>query len=825
MVLIWHANKNTKMQRPRLISPFSLAGFVVAVLVVLILLYPHRKLYEQVEVDENVDAVSIQYLLNLLTTEPDNFELRLHLAKSYVSLGEYEKALNILAPLFASDEAQWREKALLVKLDILLRLVFAEQPGSIVRGSKMAQFSRTLQDSEKLIGTVKGLRQLVHLAELSNNLDFAELIMARLLLINENLIDLDEAARVALANGHYLLSAQYTWRSRQLANDDEKKIAYLQLAMRTLQAGGLGHIGLDWVQALPYVEWQRKDVLFELTKLAMASNRPKLASELAQKLVGLVGDSHEEIKFVQSYFEIAYVALLGNQDLLYGLKLAQIAVKQSPNDFKWHERLAQVAEWSGHPQIAIVEWRWLAQHQGEEKYWQSWMRLADALFDYQAQITGLEHEWKRNGHNEKYVKKIVQLYEYLGQPEDAVAWLDRNGNAEIHPEYLVIAAEILNSMGKEAEAVDHYRLYLSRNTASPELAVTIATLWQRMERYQEAYELLLHTRDKAKPDHKLFWVNFGELAWRLKEYDEAIIAYRHLSDAPDAELNEQVRLFQSIKMKDLRLAAQTAEIYWLKSGRFDLFMSAVDSYAALKDWQSVQRLYKITDAPKWRDYDNNLRFISLRAEMYKNVGNYAAAERDYRFLAMHYPNDMAIKESYLWMLIDAHNFNQLDVLMQRWEKFLPKAQNLWDVFAAGHLALSRPSQAIIIYDRMATTHANDELWLINYASTLETVGQIIRAGKIRNQVWKNRKYKTTQLDWLKTSSNVKDIEALRMLLLNDPSLGQGVLWKLLKDGSDELKQNTQFIELAAAWLNDHDQNDASRAWLIRQYARKLNTTP
>jgi len=64
-----------------------------------------------------------------------------------------------------------------------------------------------------------------------------------------------------------------------------------------------------------------------------------------------------------------------------------------------------------------------------------------------------------------------------------------------------------------------------------------------------------------------------------------------------------------------------------------------------------------------------------------------------------------------------------------------------------------------------------------------------------------------------------------LLLLNDPTLGQGVLWKLLRDGSPELKRNSQFIELATVWLNDHDQNDASRAWLIRQYAHQIIPAP
>lgn len=388
---------------------------------------------------------------------------------------------------------------------------------------------------------------------------------------------------------------------------------------------------------------------------------------------------------------------------------------------------------------------------------------------------------------------------------------------------LLLSAELLTNMGREKEAQARYRRYLKRNIASPDLAVTIAALFQRAGLYQEAFGVLMRSKPLAKPENELFWINFGELAWILKQYDEAVIAYRILSDAPEADLNHQIRLMQSLKQNDPRLAAKTAEQYWVKSGHIELFMIAAENYAALKDWKSVQRLYKLTEIPKWRDYDNNLRFVTIRAEMHKKVGNYAAAEHDYQFLSARYPADSAVKESYLWLLIDAHKLNQLDVLMQRWNKLLPRAPNLWDVFAAGHLVLSRPNQALILYERMAKSHAQDELWLLNYAATLESDGQIKRAGQIRNQIWQKRRNKQTNVDWLNTRANANDIEALRLLLLNDPTLGQSILWKLLRDGSPELKQNSQFVELATVWLNDHDQNDASRAWLIRQYARRLNT--
>jgi len=812
------------MLRPRLISPLSLAGLTLAVVIVLVLLHPKQRLAEQIKSDAKVDEISLQYIKNLLATDPDNEELRLQLAKAYVSIGQYENAFATLQPLYASTNTRWREEAMLVKLGILLNFAFAETHGSPERKLKMEQFLQELRANEVQFTDPGSLRQLARLAELGGELQVAERIVLRLILAGATLQDLDAAARIALANGRYLESAQYTWRSRQLASDAAQKIIYLKLALSTLESGRMGHIGLEWVQKLPEAEWQSAEVLFSITKLALASNRPVLAADFANRLIALDASSTGLLRFNSAHYELAYTAFLGISDLPSALILAQTAVRREPENIIWRERLANVAEWSNQPQLAMVHWRWLATHRNSDADWQAWMRLAAALFDYDAQVIGLERDWRLHGRSEKYARKIIQLYEYLGQPADALTWLDKNGDETRHPELLLLSAELLTNMGREADASIRYRRYLKRHVASPDLAVTIAALLQRAGLYQEALDVLLRSRPQAQPADKKFWLSLGEVAWILKRYDDAIVAFRILSDAPDAELNQQVRLFQAIKQNNARLAARTAEEYWLKNGRIELFMNAVETYAVLNDWQAVQRLYRLTDEPKWRDYDNNLRFVSIRAEMHKHFGNFAAAEHDYRLLASRYPGDLAVKESYLWLLIDTQKLNQLDVLMQRWTKLLPSSPNLWSAYAAGHQILGRPSQALILYDRMAKSHSNDELWLINYASTLEAGGQVKKATSIRAQIWQKRRNRPGNSNWLNTGANANDIEALRMLLLNDPALGQGILWKLLRDGSAELKQNSQFVELATVWLNDNGQNDASRAWLIRQYARKLNTS-
>ena len=817
------ADWQTQAPRPRLISPVNLAGLIVAVGIVLILLFPQRRLSEQIRSNPRIDEVSLQYMRNLLATEPDNYELRLDLARDYAILGQYGRALEILQPLYINPDRRWREAAYLDKLDILAKIAYAAQPGSPERAKKMAQFKQALQDSETQLFGMPALKQLALIADSNGEPWLAERLMARYLRNSRKLGDFNDAAGLALANGHYLDSARYDWHARQLADNSEQKAYYLKQALAALEAGGMGETGLNWISQLNAREWQRPDILYRITQLALASDQPAKAAGFAAQLAGLTQSASGPIHFIPAYFELAYIALLGNRDLPQALQLAQIAVEREPGNTLWHERLAHLDEWTNHPREAQIQWRWLAIHKGSEPAWQAWMRLAGGLYDYAAQVLGLEHALTRHGNDETYAPQIVQLYEYLGEPEKALAWLDRNTDEALHPDLLLLSAELLTRMGRDQEALVRYRRYLRRNTAAPDVAVAIAGMMQRAGHYQEAFDALEQSRPQARPEDRLFWLTLGELSWQLKHYDQAIIAYRILSANPDAPLFQQQRLFEAIKKSHPREAARIAEQYWRKNGRIELFLNAADTYADLQDWPEVQRLYTLANAPKWRNYEDNFRFVALRAEMYNHTGNIIAAQRDYRFLIKRYPENSGLKESFLWLLLDDRQYRQLEWFMHKWARLLPATPRLWDVYAAGYLASGQPDYALALYNRMAPSHAGDELWLLNYAMTLEAGGQPKAAWQIRRRVWLQRLKRLHNSDWLAMHASSRDIEALRLLLLNDPAPGQTVLWKLLHQADPALMHNSQFAELAAVWLNSRAQNEAVRGWLIRQYAHWLYT--
>ena len=803
--------------RPRLVTPFGLIGLVVAVGVVLVLLYPQRFLLEQVRSGVKVDEVSLQYMRNLLATEPDNHALRLELARDYAKLGQFEKALELLQPLYALPK--WREEAAVKQIDILEMMLWQALPGSADRENKLSRLRQALYENEGRIFNADALRHLAEAAGQAGEAGLVQRTIERLVRISPDQASLGLAARVAEGAGQYLESAGYQWRACQLLSDQSLKTACILQTIRILQSGGLGRQGLQWVQQLPPNEWQRPEVLYSLTRLALAANLPAEADEFSAKLIAQEQSSDSVAAYVPAHFDLAYAAFLGNRDLPRAFDAARIAVEHEPGSSVWRERLAQVAEWTNQPGVAMKQWRWLALHHGKESAWQAWMRLAGGLFDYAAQIIGLQH--MSRGGDGRYARKIVKLYEDIGQPENALVWLKAQGDLPRRPDLQLLYSEILTHMGRDAEAISMYKQYLRQTVASPDLAVTIAGMMMRAGLYREAFDVLKKSQTQAKPKDQSFWLNLGELAWQLKEDEEAIVAYRILSDSPDAELFEQQRLFLALKRRNPRLAAQTAERYWLKSAQLELFMDAANTYAELKDWPEIERLYEKAEALKLHEYGRNFQFVSLRAEMHQHVGNFAAAIREKEFLARHYPGNSGVVESLLWLLMDAHQYEKLQYYLQKWARLIGRTPSLWDVYAAGQLSFGRPDDALVVYRRIAKSHAKDDLWMLNYAATLEAAGQRELAWKIRRQLWQRRLYRRS--GWLGLQANARDIEALRLLLLNEPALGQGVLWKLLREGAPALKQNSQFVELATAWLNDRDQDDATRSWLLHRYVSWLNT--
>ena len=83
--------------RARILSTGGLLTVAAMVLVVLVQLFPRQELIARLRAEKRNDELSVSYLANLLTSEPDNDELRILLAERHFALKQADRAEAVLA--------------------------------------------------------------------------------------------------------------------------------------------------------------------------------------------------------------------------------------------------------------------------------------------------------------------------------------------------------------------------------------------------------------------------------------------------------------------------------------------------------------------------------------------------------------------------------------------------------------------------------------------------------------------------------------------------------------------------------------------------------
>lgn len=98
--------------RARILSTSGLLAVSAMVLVLLVTLYPRQELIERLRGEPRNDALSVSYLANLLSSEPDNDELRILLAERHFALKQADRAEQVLSPLQTRAPAGGADTAL-----------------------------------------------------------------------------------------------------------------------------------------------------------------------------------------------------------------------------------------------------------------------------------------------------------------------------------------------------------------------------------------------------------------------------------------------------------------------------------------------------------------------------------------------------------------------------------------------------------------------------------------------------------------------------------------------------------------------------------------
>ncbi|EGF33372.1 hypothetical protein IMCC9480_461 [Oxalobacteraceae bacterium IMCC9480] len=776
----WYS-RDTGYERMALFSPWTIAGFGLAVGFGLLLVYPHRTLEQKLassELNSKPDRLTVEYLKVFLKAEPNALALRRALVGQLVRLGSYAEAREAMRPLQrASDpaiqrDAEWLELSMLEGEAYALS---ASTPAREVAMQRVRAQLRVLiglpqQDSQRLL-------VLARTALSAGEVDVAALAYQKIAARPEILAPeiYAEAARAALGLGDYRVAANLYFRAMVYTRVIDKRRDYFFAGMRTLQASGEAgdliasadqHVGtlIDDTATLKF-----------LARLAQSANRLDAAERYAKqllklsllerwqgrqlaswqspaqfyaglnrvdagplRLVRIADTSAPGLPFDDDAYTLSYTIFLANRNLNDARRVAESAVLQRPADAAWRKRLAQVNQWNTAPEAALPQWLAYARLSGDEAAWDTVLQLGSGLADIDAQVAAIAHKAEREPASVIWLERLLQVFEASGQPERALALLRTRLSHKSLPALrrreLDLLATLAERTGHDDESLAALRRLQAEFGTDSTVALRIANNLYRANHPAAAFAELERAGAVAPVSDGDFWRAYAELAMLLQNDAAARTGLRSLLAGDIQNDNDLTNLIGLLEVSQPLAAAQLAEFAYASKGNPRTALQALNLRARLADWAGARALLARLTPEQRRLLEQDPAFLTLRASIAQSGNDLDGALRDMRAALALRPNEMDMRAALLWMLVAKRDTVELNKALSLWAADAETNAVLWDPYAAANMSLNRQDRALHWF-RKGGFRSDDYLWLMSYAEVLDAVSQKEQAWRIRRHVW------------------------------------------------------------------------------------------
>jgi polysaccharide biosynthesis protein PelB len=277
------ATTDGRIARLILVTNRELLGAVVALIILLVLVFPNKKLFEELLSRSADNSLSIAYLENLLRSDQSNMDWRLLLAGAKVERISFSELDSLLQPIWLQGNKAQQQRARQIRLH---GISIADQ-----RGNQVLPKSEVDELLQQVMAESNNTTQLVRLANSAILLDRREIVLnvyRRMAQVSPKNYrkHLLEAAERSLGLGRYRLAADLYFLARQQA-PLQKARRYFRLAIGALMANN--HYSEALSDAERYLGDLKSDAetLRFLIRTARAADSSARAAHYARMLLDL----------------------------------------------------------------------------------------------------------------------------------------------------------------------------------------------------------------------------------------------------------------------------------------------------------------------------------------------------------------------------------------------------------------------------------------------------------------------------------------------------------------------------------------------------------
>ena len=860
--------------RARILSWGGLLGIAVLALGALVLVFPKKDLISLLRSEAGADnrELTLAYLRNIIRTEPKDLGLRLLLVEKLMDTGDLEGARVGLAeakPLAGAtaaaqeawdtwDLAWWQARLLQARKlgleaqrleaasELLARI--QRRIGSV---STPAQVFSSIQSARALRAELgpadAGAAGAVDGPWAQAALRVQNQLLARLLALpSSSMSDLTKGAGIALEDSGFQLASDLYLAARRKTTLPAERFKLLQQGVQALLGGGQPRDAWQTAvrEAMPVdsTDPNANATWWWLAGLALGASEPRQAALALRKVIPLTASPADLAKMLPpARLQVAWDTFAAAGDLPAALKVAEAALLSQPQNARWLERKAQVAEWSGLAPLALVAWLELMKRGASQKALANVFRLSPIVYDDAALLAAWLALARQRQLKPAEVDKVIEVYERQGSVDATLAFvrqlraktapIDATGAARLTG----IEARLLEQAGRPKEAIALLE-QLRLAGLSKDDALRLAFLQLKQGNLPLALRALQSVRAGQEGSGGAFdsayWALLADLAYETGERAIAQDALGRLIASGTLESYQGERAIRLLlEANQVPQAARLAGQLYPRFPQDRILYAWLDAIEAEKSPTGLRDLLAALLPEHRQKLEGSPSFLQRRAALFARLGDVALARRDYEQSLALRPDHVPTRLSYWWLLVD-----QLDKASLRSE--LARAGRggradaangalFGDVRAAAWQLLDQPQLALASLQPAARGHVNDFLWLMNYADLLDRTARQSQALRVRRHAWGVAQ---------RAAAQPADAEQARQALVTQLRLAAGFaggekkarLWRelgLLLNQSKALPQDPaqqrQAQELVGAWLLSEGRFDAAQRWLWQLHAARM----
>ncbi|CAM4047506.1 tetratricopeptide repeat protein [Comamonas aquatilis] len=793
--------QNSKSNVVRSDRPTTVLLWLIALLAVLIggalwLLFPKADLERQLANTQDDSELSLNYLTNLLESDPDNEHLLSLLKAKQRRQIEIKRAAEVASTQLLPDASA---------------AAWSHWGGLYSRYQEVEKYSsKSTRQIEQLrlevLGAIRAIprqglskEQTFYLA--SSSLALRDIPLAMSLYQELASISPDteqkskvyaDASRQLLGFSRYEEASQLLQSASKATQDPRQARSYLLEAMRVLQSANRAKDAMALAESNAETLGNDPETLRTLIDLARAAGKPAAAEKYVKQLLKITllqqwnaqqtiaiaqNDNSRQVfddgawslqsamwqgagwsmqhtaatssiksppgtpalPFDDKTYQLGYDVFLENRNLENAWHVAQAAVKQAPQDIAWRERLAKVSEWLGRPQVALDNWLFIAQTTQREDAWQAVMRLAPGLFDDRALIAGIKHQLSQRPNDHALLRSLIQTYERQGNPQLAIDYLQHHAPS---PQTLEALAQLAQRAGQNKLALATWKRLLQdpeqRIPANVMPAAAIALLEGEPDLGLKWLEDAQSRVPKKMIDEADYWRFMGSLALQQRDERVATQAYRKLLSAQNADVSDYDALINVMLRNNRDEAAQLSLRAWEKFHDLRHLTQAFYLLEDKEDWSQLgKQLEQALATPEIAERLQKQAAFFHVLGMYYERTNRAVQARDAFLSGLALtPDSVQLRQALLWLLIDTRDATSLKSLLARVESSWAQDSSMHNALAAANQSLSRPTVALQRYlQPHRADNSDDFLWMMSYADALEQDQQADLAWRLRRELW------------------------------------------------------------------------------------------